>query len=257
MGQLCRRRRYSAPMRVVSGELGGRKLVSPEGTSTRPTTDRAREAIFNALGSAGLLDGALVASAQTPYQPYQPKVVISFGIFGDIVLDHGQPEIRPDSISTTGPLLFGATSEPHAAFSPFVGLIQEVRLWNRPLAESEVTELASQAADPADGRLAGLWLFDEESGDVDGIGLHDDLGGRDCLLQVAALQGVVDEDLVHDDVACREARRFALSSMPENGLVAHFLLAGTEEQECRVAVESRSLSPFSSRMRSIRGRAAA
>lgn len=48
-------------MRVVSGELGGRKLVSPEGTSTRPTTDRAREAIFNALGSAGLLDGALVA----------------------------------------------------------------------------------------------------------------------------------------------------------------------------------------------------
>ncbi|MFK7918156.1 MAG: 16S rRNA (guanine(966)-N(2))-methyltransferase RsmD [Ilumatobacter sp.] len=48
-------------MRVVSGELGGRKLVSPEGTSTRPTTDRVREAVFNALGSAGLLDGAVVA----------------------------------------------------------------------------------------------------------------------------------------------------------------------------------------------------
>ncbi len=48
-------------MRVVSGELGGRKLVSPEGTSTRPTTDRVREAVFNALGSAGVLDGAIVA----------------------------------------------------------------------------------------------------------------------------------------------------------------------------------------------------
>ena len=48
-------------MRVVAGEFGGRKLVSPEGTSTRPTTDRVREAIFNALGSAGLIDGALVA----------------------------------------------------------------------------------------------------------------------------------------------------------------------------------------------------
>ncbi len=48
-------------MRVVAGELGGRKLVSPEGTSTRPTTDRVREAIFNALGSAGLIEGALVA----------------------------------------------------------------------------------------------------------------------------------------------------------------------------------------------------
>ena len=49
------------PMRVVAGELGGRRLVSPEGTATRPTTDRVREAIFNSLGSAGLIDGALVA----------------------------------------------------------------------------------------------------------------------------------------------------------------------------------------------------
>ena len=48
-------------MRVVAGELGGRRLVAPDGTSTRPTTDRVREAIFNSLGSAGLLDGALVA----------------------------------------------------------------------------------------------------------------------------------------------------------------------------------------------------
>jgi 16S rRNA (guanine966-N2)-methyltransferase len=48
-------------MRVVAGELGGRRLVSPDGTSTRPTTDRVREAIFNSLGSAGLIEGALVA----------------------------------------------------------------------------------------------------------------------------------------------------------------------------------------------------
>lgn len=48
-------------MRVVAGELGGRRLVSPEGLSTRPTTDRVREAIFNALGSAGMVEDALVA----------------------------------------------------------------------------------------------------------------------------------------------------------------------------------------------------
>jgi len=48
-------------MRVVAGELGGRRLVAPEGTSTRPTTDRVREAIFNSLGSAGVLEGAVVA----------------------------------------------------------------------------------------------------------------------------------------------------------------------------------------------------
>jgi 16S rRNA (guanine966-N2)-methyltransferase len=47
-------------MRVVAGELGGRRLVAPAGTSTRPTTDRVREAIFNSLGSAGLIEGALV-----------------------------------------------------------------------------------------------------------------------------------------------------------------------------------------------------
>jgi 16S rRNA (guanine966-N2)-methyltransferase len=48
-------------MRVVAGELGGRRIVAPEGRDTRPTTDRVREAIFNALGSAGLVEGALVA----------------------------------------------------------------------------------------------------------------------------------------------------------------------------------------------------
>lgn len=48
-------------MRVVAGELGGRRLIAPEGTSTRPTTDRVREAIFNSLGSAGVLEGAIVA----------------------------------------------------------------------------------------------------------------------------------------------------------------------------------------------------
>lgn len=48
-------------MRVVAGEFGGRRLIGPDGTTTRPTTDRVREAIFNSLGSAGLLEGALVA----------------------------------------------------------------------------------------------------------------------------------------------------------------------------------------------------
>ena len=48
-------------IRVVSGEFGGRKLVVPDGLSTRPTTDKVRQAIFNSLDSAGLIDGAAVA----------------------------------------------------------------------------------------------------------------------------------------------------------------------------------------------------
>ena len=48
-------------IRVVSGEFGGRKLVVPDGRSTRPTTDKVRQAVFNSLDSAGLIDDAAVA----------------------------------------------------------------------------------------------------------------------------------------------------------------------------------------------------
>jgi len=48
-------------MRVISGEFGGRKLVAPPGMSTRPTTDKVRQAVFNSLGSMGVLAGAIVA----------------------------------------------------------------------------------------------------------------------------------------------------------------------------------------------------
>jgi 16S rRNA (guanine966-N2)-methyltransferase len=36
-------------MRVISGEFGGRTLVAPRGRSTRPTSDRVREALFSIL----------------------------------------------------------------------------------------------------------------------------------------------------------------------------------------------------------------
>ena len=48
-------------MRVVAGELRGRRIEAPEGTEVRPTTDKVRDAIFNALGSLNLVDGATVA----------------------------------------------------------------------------------------------------------------------------------------------------------------------------------------------------
>ena len=47
-------------MRVVAGSARGRPLVAPPGDRTRPTTDRTREAIFNALWSRGALDAAAV-----------------------------------------------------------------------------------------------------------------------------------------------------------------------------------------------------
>ncbi len=38
-------------MRIVAGALRGRRLGAPRGTTTRPTTDRVREAVFSALVS--------------------------------------------------------------------------------------------------------------------------------------------------------------------------------------------------------------
>ena len=50
-------------LRVVAGELGGRRLDAPAGESTRPTSDRVRQALFNALDSIGAVDDARVLDA--------------------------------------------------------------------------------------------------------------------------------------------------------------------------------------------------
>lgn len=47
-------------MRVIAGTARGRRLVAPDGSSTRPTPDRVREATFNALGSLGAVVDATV-----------------------------------------------------------------------------------------------------------------------------------------------------------------------------------------------------
>lgn len=44
-------------MRIVAGQYRGRAIVTPEGQSTRPTSDRARQAIFNVLEHAPWAEG--------------------------------------------------------------------------------------------------------------------------------------------------------------------------------------------------------
>lgn len=44
-------------MRIVAGEFRGRALVAPPGEGTRPTSDRARQAVFNILEHAPWSDG--------------------------------------------------------------------------------------------------------------------------------------------------------------------------------------------------------
>jgi 16S rRNA (guanine966-N2)-methyltransferase len=47
-------------MRIVAGDLRGRKLVAPDARTTRPTTDKVREAVFNALASLDVIVDARV-----------------------------------------------------------------------------------------------------------------------------------------------------------------------------------------------------
>jgi 16S rRNA (guanine966-N2)-methyltransferase len=47
-------------MRVVAGSARGRQLVAPKGDAVRPTGDRVREALFNSLGSMGMVRGSRV-----------------------------------------------------------------------------------------------------------------------------------------------------------------------------------------------------
>ena len=44
-------------MRIVSGEFRGKAIVTPPGERTRPTSDRARQAVFNILEHAGWSPG--------------------------------------------------------------------------------------------------------------------------------------------------------------------------------------------------------
>src|SRR4051812_18341122 len=49
-------------MRIIAGRWRGRKLIAPAGTATRPTSDRAREALFSMLASRiGSFEGLRVA----------------------------------------------------------------------------------------------------------------------------------------------------------------------------------------------------
>ena len=46
--------------RIISGLVGGRRLATPAGVSTRPTSDRVREALFSRLEHQEVLHGARV-----------------------------------------------------------------------------------------------------------------------------------------------------------------------------------------------------
>src|SRR5688572_7010425 len=64
IARMCRDRiviKYGRSVtRIVSGRYGGRRLTTPDGRDTRPTSDLVREALFSTLDSQMELSGARV-----------------------------------------------------------------------------------------------------------------------------------------------------------------------------------------------------
>lgn len=73
--------------RVIAGSYGGRRIVTPKGSATRPTSERTREALFSALVSRGAVEGARVLDLYAGSGALGLEAV-SRGAAGAVLVDH-------------------------------------------------------------------------------------------------------------------------------------------------------------------------
>lgn len=122
-------------MRIISGRLRGRRLVAPSGLTTRPTTDRVREAWFSILGavhgavadlyagtgalgfealSRGAARAVFVESAR-PAQDAITRNAANLGVAEDITLIRAPLERARTAIRRLGPYELVLTDPPWTA----------------------------------------------------------------------------------------------------------------------------------------------
>jgi 16S rRNA (guanine966-N2)-methyltransferase len=137
-------------MRVIAGELGGRRLHAPHGSRTRPTSDRVREALFMILGP---LEGARVV---------------------DLYSGSGALAIEALSRGADWADLVDTDRHAHAAARrnlEELGLLQRAKLWHCRLP-------------------AGISLLHKELREADVVFADPPYGGRDLEAMFARLAGM-------------------------------------------------------------------
>jgi 16S rRNA (guanine966-N2)-methyltransferase len=98
-------------MRIVAGRFGGRAIAAPRGRGTRPTSERAREALFNILAHADwgpALEGARVIDLFAGSGALGLEAIsrgAQFCLF--VETDHGARGAIRENIEALG--LYGAT----------------------------------------------------------------------------------------------------------------------------------------------------
>lgn len=81
-------------LRIIAGQWRGRKLVTPEGDTTRPTADRTRETLFSMLNSRlGSFDG-LAAADLFAGSGALGLEALSRGVASCIFVEQDPPAIR-------------------------------------------------------------------------------------------------------------------------------------------------------------------
>jgi ELWxxDGT repeat protein/VCBS repeat-containing protein len=161
----------------AAGEFGQTAVNTSPGSIEKGQTYRFTGVMDRATGvMSAYLDGDLVGRTNIPFIPAKPAVTITlpFGL-GTITLVPATPLQRFDAVANTRPLLIGATHETNAAFSPFSGVIDEVRIWNVARSAAQIGATLNANLEGDEPGLAALWKFEESSGNAaeDATGRND------------------------------------------------------------------------------------
>jgi len=137
-------------MRVIAGENGGRRLVAPAGRATRPTSDRAREAIFSMLESS-MLDSSITGRGTTLQGAIVWDLFAGSGAMGIEALSRGAA--RATFVDQARPAVAAVRANLAAlGYGPQRSAVvcADVLNWVRPELYSARPELYSARPEPAE-----------------------------------------------------------------------------------------------------------